>query len=125
MLKLAMKVMWLVCNFTFLRLLEAVEQLGGNIFDEVQALICDPPYNPCLNAELSGLECDRLSLQDISQFVELLSAMMFMGAPGHLFCSALQFKTLYEVFVGEVENLMKEEVVVEDEEAQSQRKTVL
>lgn len=45
--------------------------------------------------------------------------MIDVRARGHLFCSALQFKTCYELLVGEIEDVVKEGFVVEGEEVQS------
>lgn len=56
--------------------------------------------------ELSNLEHDPSSLQDMRHFVELLSALMDLGAYGDIFYTALQFKNRYELFVGEVEDVV-------------------
>lgn len=94
------------------------------MFEVVPVLMGNPPYNTCWIVKLSNSDHNRLILQDMIHFVQLLSAVMDVGAHGHLFCSLLQFKPWYELLLGEVENVVKEEHVVEGEEAQSQRKKV-
>lgn len=56
--------------------------------------------------------------------MELLNAVNDVRAYVHLFCSAMQFKMRYELLVGEVENVVKEENVVEGAKVQSQRTPV-
>lgn len=60
----------------------------------------------------------------MSQFVEILSAMMDVRASRDLFFSVLRFKTRNRQFVHEVENVVKEEYVVEREESQGERTTI-
>lgn len=55
-------------------------------------------------------------MQDMSQFAKLLSRVMGVGANEHLFSSVLWLKTWYEVFVGQVEGIVKEKDVVEGKE---------
>lgn len=53
----------------------------------------------------------------MSKFLEVQSAVMYVGAHWPLFFSALLFNTLYELLVGGVKDDEKEENVVEGEEA--------
>lgn len=57
----------------------------------------------------------------MGHFVEFPSLVMDLEAREHLFCSLLQLKTWYEVLVGEVKDVIKEEDVAENDEAQIQR----
>lgn len=90
MLKRAFKSFCLVYVVSPKGLLWAVEQSGEDNFEGLQALIC-------------------------SQCMEVQTGVMVAGRHGHLFCSLLQFKLLYELCVGKVEYFVKEEDVVEDE----------
>lgn len=56
--------------------------------------------------QLSSLERDRLSMQDMSLFVEFIYALMRLGKHEHMFCSGLQLKVWYEMLVGEVEEVV-------------------
>lgn len=66
----------------------------------------------------------QLSMQDMSYFLELCLAMTDVGAHDHLFCSALQVTTCYELLVSDFKNVGNGEGMVEDEEAQSQKLAV-
>lgn len=55
----------------------------------VHALICSPPRNTGSLAKILILEHDWLRLQDMNQFVKLISLWMDVGAQEHIFCSAL------------------------------------
>lgn len=94
-----MKSVCMVQDNLFPRLLEGLEQSGKAIGEDVYALNCSSPYIIRLIAEFSTLEHDGISLQDMSNVLELLSAVMYLGVHGHVFCSALQFTTCYEVFL--------------------------
>lgn len=109
MLNRAIKYVCLVYNVLFQGLVEAMKQSGENKFERVQALICHLPYNTRWMALLSYLEHERLSQQYMSSFVELHSAVMDGCTQRHLFCSALQFKTGYEMWIGEVKDVLKGE----------------
>lgn len=86
--------------------------------------ISDPSRNTRRIAELSDSEHVQLILRDISHFFELFSALMDLGAQGHMFCYALKFKTLYELLVGKVEEAVKHEEVMEFEDRATQRATL-
>lgn len=75
-------------------------------------------------AELSMSEPKRLNMQDMRYCVECLSAVVNVGAHGHLFFSLMQSKTWNELLVGEEEGVVMEERVVEIEEAWNKRTTV-
>lgn len=70
--------------------------------------------------ELSNLEHCRLSLQDMSHFLELRSALINLDAHEHMFCSATQFKAWYELLVGEAEEIVTHKEVLESEELATQ-----
>lgn len=75
--------------------------------EDVCAVICDPPYStPCIT-ERSNSENDHSNLQNMSLFVELLPALMDLGPHGEMFWSTLQFKTWYELLVGEAEEVAR------------------
>lgn len=90
-------------------LLQAVQQPGKEFYEEVQALICDPPINTPQIVEISNLGHNQLILQPTSHFVEFLSALMDAVGHGRLFW---------------VEDVVREEDAVKKEEMQSERKTV-
>lgn len=60
----------------------------------------------------------------MSHFLGLTSAVMDVGVHVHLFRSVLQFKTWYELLVGKFKDVVKEEDVVEAEQARSHTTTV-
>lgn len=97
----------MVYEVLFQRLLEAVEQTGEDISEGVHAAICDLLYNIRRTAELPNWERDRLSVQDMSHSVELLSALLGLGVHGHMCFSALPVKTWYDLLRGEVEEVVK------------------
>lgn len=88
-------------------------------------MICEPPYISRQISEHSNLESDRLSLQNMSHFVENFLAVTNIGAYVHMFCSALQFrtKTWYQLLVHEVKAIVKEEDMVKGEEVWRHRTT--
>lgn len=71
------------------------------------------------------MEPNRVRMHHFSLSVKLLSTEMDGHAHGHLVCSALQFRTGYELFVDEVLDGVKEEDIGESEEVWCQRATVL
>lgn len=66
----------------------------------MHAVILDLPRNTCQIAEISNSEQDRLYLQHIMHFEELLSRLMDLDSQGHMFCPALQFKSLHQLSKG-------------------------
>lgn len=56
--------------------------------------------------------------------MELILELMELGAPGPTFCSALKFKAWYGLFVGEIEEVVKHEQIVESEMPAIQKMTV-
>lgn len=76
-----------------------LEQSGEDMLEGMQAVICDPQYNTCRISERLNSEHFWLSVQDMRHFIELLSAVMYLGAHAHLFRSALHFRTWYELLV--------------------------
>lgn len=76
-------------------------------------MICEPLYSNRRTSKLSKLENYRLSMQDMSQFVMFLSALMDLGAYAHMFCSALQFNTRSNLLIREVEVVVKHEEIFE------------
>lgn len=67
------------------------------IFEKVQAAICNLPYNTCHISKVKNSEHSRLTLQDNSDFPELLLVERYTRAPGDVLCSSLQLKTWYGV----------------------------
>lgn len=61
-LKGAMESVFLVPNVQFHGPADSVEQSGEHIFQEVQALVCNPPYNWYQIASLSNSGHEFLSL---------------------------------------------------------------
>lgn len=96
-----------------------------NISERVNAVICNPPFNPCQIAVLSSLEQTFLSLRNISQLVEVLSVMMNLRSCKHQFCSSLQLETWEELTIGMVENFMTEINVVRVKEGWSKKPTIV
>lgn len=82
----------------------------------VHPVICDPTYNTRRIVEPSNSEHSRLSLHDMSHYLELFSALMDLGSHGSTFCSALLFKTRYMQFVREVEEVVRHEEVLDSKE---------
>lgn len=62
--------------------------------------------NPCRIADLSSLERSWRILKSMSHFVETPSALMDLGAHEAMVQSPLQFRTSYELLVGEVEEAL-------------------
>lgn len=106
-LRQAMKSVCLVYDVLFLGLMDTGKKSCEDMFEELQALMCDAPYNTCQIAELSSSEKDRLSVQNMSHFVKFQSALMDVGLHEHQFFCAVQFKTLYNLFLGEVKNVVE------------------
>lgn len=50
-------------------------------------------------AESAILEYDRLRLKDMSAHVGALSVLIDLAAHGQIFCSALRFKSWYELLM--------------------------
>lgn len=92
-LKQTMKPLCLVYDVPFEGLLDALEQSGGDIYEGMQAVICDSRHNTRHIAKLSNSVHYLLVLQDMSRFVEVLSVVMDVQAHGHLFCAILLLKT--------------------------------
>lgn len=92
MLKRSTKPLGLVCNVPFQRFLEAMEQSRGYTFEGGQAVICDPLNKSYWATEFWNLKHHQLCLQDMKQFVKVLSSVDDVVAQGLLTCSALQFK---------------------------------
>lgn len=88
---------------SFSMLLWAVKQFSKDICEAVQAMICDPPYNAPWIVEFSNFGHHRLSPQDMSDFVKLLSVLVDLGSQGHRFCTALQVRTWYKLLVWAIE----------------------
>lgn len=74
-------------------------------------MISDPPCNARWIVELSNLNHERLRLQDMNHFVELLSTLMDLDADGNMFCSALHLKKWYELLLEEVEEVVQHKVL--------------
>lgn len=108
-----MKSVCVVWKVPIQRLLEALEQSDEDTREEVHAVIHTPPYNTRKILELSNLEHDRLSLQNKSHFVGLLSKMVDLDAHGHMRCTAMKFNRGYELLAAEVEEVGKHEEVLE------------
>lgn len=98
----SMKSVCMVYHFPWKRLLEFVEQSDEDISEVVHVMISNPPYNIRQIVELSKRNHDRLSLQDMIHFVELLLVLMDLGGHDHMSRSSLQFKTWYELLIEEV-----------------------
>lgn len=79
-------------------------------------MICYSPNNTDRFVELLNSENNQVSLQDMSHFVVLPSAVMDVRPHGPFFFSALQFKTWYKLSVDEVEDFAMEKDEVEGEE---------
>lgn len=80
-------------DVSFQLLLEALKQSGGDISDGSHAVLFDSLYDTSSIEEPWISEAYWLNLQDISHFVELLSASIDLGAHGQMLFSALQLKT--------------------------------
>lgn len=93
------------------------ENTGGS---GVHTVICSPPRNHRRNAELSNLEYDRPSRQDMRHFVKLLFSLMDLGLHGPMLHSALEVKTRNNVLAGEIDKVVKHEQIHESEEPGSQ-----
>lgn len=119
-----MKTVCLLHDFQCLLLSEAMNKASENIFGGVQALIYHPPYKTCQYAWLLCSKDDPLSLNDMIHFVELHSGVIDSWAHGKLLCSALQFITWYELFVGSFEGVVKERDGVEGKETKRHGTTV-
>lgn len=113
-----MKYVYIVYDVPFQRLLEAADQSCENAVESVHSVICKALYIICSVEELSNSELDRRSLYVMSHFVKFFPASMELGSRGHIFFSAMKFKTCREVLVGEdVEGVVKHKKVLEAEEA--------
>lgn len=75
--------------------------------------------------ELSNLKHDPVGLPDMRHFVAGLFALMDLSVHKHIFCSALQGNTWYELLVWEVEEIVKQEEVLESRELAPQVKTLV
>lgn len=91
--QIVMKSVCMVYDASFQRLLEVVGQPSNKISEGVHDAARDPPYKSCWIAELSNSEHDRLILQHMRHFVELLPALMNLSQHVHTFCTAPQIKT--------------------------------
>lgn len=60
-------------------------------------------------ADSVSLWHDTVDLQDRISLVNVLSIGMDLSVLVHMFCSALHFKTLFDMLMGEVESFVKEE----------------
>lgn len=79
-------------------------------------MICETLYKLRRVAALSNSDHDLLRLQEMSPFVEVPSVLIYVGAHGPLFCSALQIKTWCDLSLSEVEQVLKEEDGKDSEE---------
>lgn len=84
---------------------------------------CQAQNNTCWIVKLSVLENNQLGLQ-YEPFYRLLSALTDLGAYGHMFRFATQFKTWYELLVGDVEELVNHEQFLEFEDRATHTSTV-
>lgn len=75
-----MKSVGIVYDISYQRLLEGVVQSRKDITKSVHTVTCSPPCTSRWMAELSDSEHDQVSLQDMSYSLELLSAMIDLGA---------------------------------------------
>lgn len=91
-LKQTMKSVFLVYNVQVQALLEAVEHYGESMLERVETIVCSPPYNLGRTSAPSNAKHDFLSVQDMTQFVEVLTALIEVGKNGHLLWRRLQFK---------------------------------
>lgn len=98
-LQTAMKCLCMVYDVTFRRLIEVVEQSGEDTCECVHAVIGDSLYNTRRIAELSNSEHDGPGLQEMNNFVEFLFGIYGPGCASNMLCSALLFKTLYELLI--------------------------
>lgn len=87
----AKMVSWLIYYIQFQILLEAVEQSGENIFQEVPVAMCNLLYRSCRVTPLSSSEHDFLSWYFMRQFVEVIHARMEGRVGGT--CSALHWSS--------------------------------
>lgn len=76
-----------------------MEQSGEDIFEIVQAVMCDLLSKTRCIAELLDSKPNRLVLQGLGLFVHLLAEVMEIGAHGRVSGFALLFKTFYEPLV--------------------------
>lgn len=110
-------------NIPFQGLLEALRESGEDIFEGVQALIFDPAYNTRRITKLSNSEPERLILQDMSHFLKFFWHWWMWDRMGAFsLCAAV--KKNYCLSMGEGEDFIKEENVVEGEDVRSQKTTV-
>lgn len=75
-LNIALKSVRMVSKVQLQRLLEAVNQSSEDIIEGVHVVLCDTPYSTRRIAVLPNSEHDRLSLQDMSHFVEVPSPLV-------------------------------------------------
>lgn len=72
----------------------------------------DPSYNTVKIMELQASGHSRLNMQDMGKLMELHSAMKDLWAVGLQFLFSLQARTWYILLVGDVDNfLIKDEVM--------------
>lgn len=103
-----------MCSVLFRVLLEVVEPSSTSIREGSSVAICNGLYNFCGIARHLNLEHDSISSQNMSQFAKDLCVVINVRAKEHLLCSSRQLKTRgYELLVGDVENVMKDENLVE------------
>lgn len=103
-----------------------MNQCGEYISNGEHALICNSSYNTHSNAELSKLEHDQQCPQDVSHFVDVRMRLeeIDFGTRAHMFCSTVKFTTLYQMVLGELEMVVKEEKVLVSENPSTQPNTV-
>lgn len=88
-MQITLKPVCMVYKVLCRRLLEAVQQSCKVSSKRVTAVIGDCQYSICGIALFSNLEHNLLSIQDMSNTVELLSALTDLIAHGHIICFAL------------------------------------
>lgn len=97
-----------------------MEKSGEEIREGVKVLICNQLSDSFQIWELSNSEHNRLSCRIWDTLRRFHYVLMDMGAHGHMFSSALQFKTLNELVVEYVEEVVKQEEVLPDEDPATQ-----
>lgn len=101
----ALKTYCNIYDVRFQDLPETMELSGISLFERVEFVLTDPPYNIRRERGRSNSDYDVFTLQDMNELVGLFSEVMELGAHGHLFCADVQFKDWLDVLSSQKETV--------------------
>lgn len=103
------------------RLLETVKRSKEDIFEGMQVVIRETPYQSCWDIGLLKLRKCWVGLADMRNLMGCFSMLVSQGAYVHLFCSVMWFKKWYEILVGESSDDVLAEDMMQEEEVQNEK----